>query len=486
MQVTAVKEKRFISGMLNTASTFSKYCTCDKYITALNSDTNSNEKNISYVSIFDLKHKERWSLNVKEAYKLDAFANIDDVYCSVNSLYCPGRHTSKYIKKLNAIFLDLDYYNIPELQGLSAEQVIGLMESELDYPIPSFYIDSGRGLYVVWILNSTYATLGSKKFWKKLEKDMIEYFKDFGADPKCADVARVLRVIGSKNSKNNSTVKILGSPNFEEVSDFKKFKKYEMRDFAEFLWGTATKDIFVSAEQKTKKKRKQTNKVIQIKNTYTLNYYRYKDLEMIVELRQGTEMAGCREKLLFLYRLNMLYCRMDPAAALQKTLALNSQFKDPLGEDEVIDATANAEGIGQVYLRLSDNYKDEWDISLNQHLYNGGAYIYKNSTIIKELGITEEEQRHLKTIIGPTIKKERKDLQNKEYYIENKKEISKKYKQKIKENGKLTRDQKNNQIRKQIKELLDKGKTQTEIANILSLNRKTIQRHIKNIKENNL
>lgn len=440
-----------------------------------------------FVSLLKVKNgkTQRWSLNSKELERLNLFQEEENFYCSVNTLYAPGRHSGKYVNKLNALIIDLDYYNVPELKDLTAMQIVGLLESEKDYPSPSFYIDSGRGLYIIWLLENTYATTASKRYWKQIEKTLIDIFADYGADKKVCDVARVLRLIGSKNSKTGKPVKIIQSVNYYDTSQFDNILRYELGDIAEYFWGC--RELFTSEKKPKKvKKRKQTQKVIQLKNTYTLHYNRYKDLETLVELRANRKEDGWREYLLFLYRLNLLYCNIEPEIALQMTLALNNKLGIPLDIQEVTEATANAEGVAKTYHRLKDNYKDSYDISLNQHLYNGGAYIYTNKTIIEELKITEEEQSHLSTIIGVVEKKVRKDKRNKVYYEENKIDINlkkkEKYQEKLKADGKLSRAEQNKIKRAEIKSLLEQGLSQRKIAEKMGISLKTVVKHIQAMK----
>lgn len=447
-----------------------------------------------YVSLFKKAKgvEQRWSLSLNELEKLDIFQDERNFYYSVNTIFVPGKHSTKYIHKLNAFIIDLDYYKVKGFEELTATQIVALLEGEKDYPEPSFYIDSGRGLYIIWLLENTYGTTASKRYWKKIEKTLIEIFSDYGVDTKVSDCARVLRLIGSKHSITGRTVKLVQSP-YRSTStiDFDNVIRYEMGDIADYFWGCrelCKADKKPKKKKKKKKKSKQT-KVIQIKNTYTLNYNRCRDIETLVELRADKKEKGWREKLLFLYRLNLLYSHTEPQVALDMTLALNNKLGLPLDDDEVISSTSNAEGISEVYHRLMDNYEDTYDISLNKHLSNGGAYIYSNETIIEELEITDEEQSKLTTIIGDNEKKIRKDNRNKEYYEENKIELNlkkkEKYQEKLKSNGKLTRAEQNEIIRAEIKSLLEEGKKQQEIADILGVNVRTVKRHIKAIKDNN-
>ena len=216
-----------------------------------------------------------------------------------------------------------------------------------------------------------------------------------------------------------------------------------------------------------------------------MNYSRCRDLEKLVELRINKKEEGWRENLLFLYRLNLLYCGLEAKTALDMTLSLNKKFGIPLEMEEVINATENAEGIASVYHRLKENYKDTYNTNLNQYLYNGGAYIYSNKTIIEELKISEEEQAHLLTIIDANEKKNRRYKRNKIYYEENKNFILKKekvtYNENLKIKGKLTREEKNEIKRAEIKDLLSKGLTQREIAKEINMSLGSVNKHIKKI-----
>ena len=384
------------------------------------------------------------------------------------------------MSKLNALIIDLDYYTIPEYRELKSFQIIELLKMDIYYLEPSFYIDSGRGLYLIWLLEDTYATQKSKKFWKQIEKTLIQIFSEFGADKKVSDVARVLRLVGSKNSKTGEIVKII-QPKSDYNRDKFDIRRYELHEMADFVWGI--RDIY--EKNKKVKKGKQIKKVIQLKNTYTLNYSRCRDLEKLVELRINKKEEGWRENLLFLYRLNLLYCGLEAKTALDMTLSLNKKFGIPLEMEEVINATENAEGIASVYHRLKENYKDTYNTNLNQYLYNGGAYIYSNKTIIEELKISEEEQAHLLTIIDANEKKNRRYKRNKIYYEENKNFILKKekvtYNENLKIKGKLTREEKNEIKRAEIKDLLSKGLTQREIAKEINMILVGFNKHLKKI-----
>ncbi|HHQ5621065.1 TPA: helix-turn-helix domain-containing protein [Clostridioides difficile] len=448
-----------------------------KYLTSLHT---SNEGYISVLKKFNKKDIGRWSVPVNDAKLLACFKNEKDFYCSVNTHFAPASHSANSLKRLNAFIIDLDYYKEEHLKGLTATQVVNLLELELDYPTPSLYISSGQGVYILWLLNDTYATRKSKKFWSRIEAELINCFKDFGVDERVKDSARVLRLLGSVNSNTNEVVKIIG-----DNDSLSNPLRYEMMDFADYFWGT--KELKPTPKAKPKKKQTTNKKVVQLKNILTLNHSRYRDIEKLVELRAGVDQTGIRELLLFIYRLHLLYANVDTEEALKRTIALNNKFLVPTdGAD--IARTDYANKAAETFHRLKQKYDDEnREGSLSDYLGNSGAYIYKNSTLIKQLKITEEEQKYLSTIIGSKEKKRRKDIRNKEWYEDNKEYYQnynkKSYKEKLKANGKLTRDEQNALRRAEIKALMDKGISQRNIAKELNISLSTVTKYVKNIKK---
>ena len=89
------------------------------------------------------------------------------------------------------------------------------------------------------------------------------------------------------------------------------------------------------------------------------------------------------------------------------------------------------------------------------------GYWYKNETLIERLGITVEEQRHLKTIIGTRVKYDRKN--------------EKRNKARRNENGLTPRQQQKQDLINKVKELKEQGLKQTEVANQLQKSLRTIK-----------
>lgn len=493
--VKKLNKHNYVASVLNSGKNFKIDDDYDLYRYLEELHENLDER--SYISLFKLADKKRWSVNVNDWNKLIRFVGEEDFYCSVNSLNAPGKHSSKYVNRLNAVIIDLDYYNIEHLKGLSASQVITLIEEDIDFPTPSFYVDSGRGLYIMWLLETTYATAKSKKYWKMIEETLIEQFKDFGADSKVKDPARVLRVVGTTNSKSGRRVKLIMPNN--------SIERYELSDIATYYWGVQKDKQALEKPKTVVKSNSKKRRLTTIKTIMNLHYSRSKDIEKLVEIRAGVNQKGIREELLFIYRLQLLFCNYSEEKSLNMCFEINKKFADPIPEERIVSQTQSAVENSKVYFRLKDKYCDDMNMSLNEYLGANGVYLFRNSTIIKNLKISEEEMKSMITLINPNEKKRRKNIANKEYYqenreyyktynetyyIENKNKVNEKnknrYKEKLKEEGKLTKEQQLQIIYEKIKSLKKQGFKQIDIAEQLHMGVRTVKRHIKTLKENGL
>lgn len=351
----------------------------------------------------------------------------NNVYVSLNTFYSTYRRI-EYLKELKAQFIDLDIYKTK----FTKKQI--LMNLEENYfnksiPRPNLIVDSGRGLYLIWLINSVPSK--ALPLWKAIEEYLYSVLKPFGADRQALDPTRVLRVPGSINSKSNSVVKILDE--YDYIYDLREIQN-------EFL---------PELDERVKKKRGRPKKTVFIHRERSLYYARIQDIIKICELR-NYDLKGHRELILFLYRYYLCYFLEDPKKALQDVLELNSMFIPPLSEKEVVRATRSAE---KVYLDKNKDYK------------------YKNSTLIDLLEISEDEEKHMTTIIS-----------DKEYKRRNNEYNKKKYKEKLKEEGKLTKKEQINIQREKIKALLQQGFKQKDIAIQLDIPSRTIERRVKELR----
>ena len=368
--------------------------------------------------------------------------NEDNVYITLNTFYKTYRRI-EYLKELKALFIDLDTYKT----GFTKEQI--LMNLNENYfgkniPIPNLIIDSGRGLYLIWLIKKVPSM--ALPLWKATEDYFYKTLKEFGADRQALDATRILRIPGSINPKTHTEVKIID--NYDYLYELREIQNEYMPELSE----------------KALKKRGRPKRVLFVHRERSLYYARLQDLIKLCELREYN-LKGHRELILFLYRYYLCYFTEDIEKSLNDTLELNNMFRQPLSENEVRNATKSAE---TVFKNQSKDYK------------------YKNETLINLLEISDEEQKEMKTIISKEEYKRRDREYQKNNYSYDSKKAKEKYKNKLKIEGKLTEKEQIAQRREKIKDLLTKGLKQKEIYMLLNISKRTCINDIKYLKEQGL
>ena len=373
---------------------------------------------------------KQWHYRYNELLEQDF--NQENVYISINTFYSTFRRL-EYLKELKAQFIDLDIYKT----GFTKEQII--MHLEADYfnksiPRPNLIIDSGRGLYLIWLLNSVPSK--ALPLWKAVEEYLYSVLKPFGADRQALDPTRILRVPGSINSKSKTTVNVIEQ--YDYIYDLREIQK-------EFL---------PELEERKANKKGRPSKTVFIHRERSLYYARIQDIIKLCELREY-DLKGHRELILFLYRYYLCYFLEDTQKALEDVLELNREFIYPLSETEVIRATRSAE---KVYLSKDKDYK------------------YKNETLIELLLITELEETYMTTIISNKESKRRRSIRD-----------EKRYKEKLKLEGKMSKKEELEQLRAKIKSLREQGFKNKEIMQMLGItSTTTFERHITYMRKNGL
>jgi len=115
-------------------------------------------------------------------------------YVCMNRFYGP-RGGGRRLAALNAVWLDLDVYRAPALDGLSRPSIAAeILRRARSAGLPplSFLVDSGRGFYAIWLLAG--AAPAAEPRWRAALRALVDWARDLGADPACVDPARVLRL----------------------------------------------------------------------------------------------------------------------------------------------------------------------------------------------------------------------------------------------------------------------------------------------------
>ncbi|GAA0092908.1 hypothetical protein UT300009_29370 [Paraclostridium bifermentans] len=358
--------------------------------------------------------------------KTEEIVNGINDYISQNTFYKPQRRIEN-IKELRAVYIDIDCYN----SKYTKDAVQYFLEHDLygyKIPRPNYLIDSGRGLYYIVLIKPVPSM--ALPLWYAVQRYLFNTLKEFGADANALDPTRVLRIVGTMNSKSGTSVKVLDEYDYE----------YSLREIQE--------EYLPEINPKKTKSKGRPKKMVSLFTEYSLYYARLMDISKICELR-NYDVEGHREVILFLYRYYSACFTEDAEEALRRALELNSMFTKPLPKNEVIRDTKSA-----------------------TKAYQNKLYKYTNTSLIQILDITLDEQQYLKTIISGKEKYRRSAEEQKE----------KKKAKRRNENGLTKREQSRIDNINVVKELYDKGYKQVQIVKELGLSKGRVSQIIKELK----
>lgn len=323
---------------------------------------------------------------------VEVFHDNKDVSVSPNTMYLPRRSVEN-IRQFRALYQDIDCNKLG-LEKTETVYIIWNMYIEGKIPKPTMVVDSGRGLHLYWrIKNAPYQALYA---WQELQDYIYYQLKHIGADKQSTDSARVLRLPGTINSKNQIDCKVLLIDNTLEYSMYELMEKYP---------NTKPKN------KKPRKINKLCNKVISNRffNSYSLHYTRAEDILKLCKLR-NYNLTNHRNMVLHCYAYWMgIYIR-DSQELENEVFKLNNLFTEPLKESEVKAILRCIPKAIEKFIAYEQGIRNGELKRVSKGMMDKGGYWYKNETLIERLGIAEKEQKHLKTIIDINEKYHRNNI----------------------------------------------------------------------------
>ena len=146
--------------------------------------------------------------------------------CYVSQGRFAGHRRIVSLVTIDSIWLDVDYHTTVRYGASDPATVLWSLLGHCDsqgLPAPSYIIATGRGLAAVWLHDVLpRVALGR---WQAVQGTLQGRFAGFGVDSAARDAARVLRLVGTTNTKNHREVRCIfpavGEPerySFEELS----------------------------------------------------------------------------------------------------------------------------------------------------------------------------------------------------------------------------------------------------------------------------
>lgn len=322
-----------------------------------------------------------------------------DTWLSQAEFIKPNRRVVN-LARIGLLFADLDTYREPWAAGRSPEQLAAAVLyrcQEEGIPAPSLLVYSGRGLQAKWLLDGTLPRAALPR-WNACQRHLIDRLAGLGADPAAKDASRVLRLVNTVNSKSGEVCRVVHvqhGPDGEPL-------RYGFEYLAETLLPVARWDI--EADRKARADRRQL-KLLPGGKTGNLRGFsgrqlawdRLEDLRRLADIRGGVN-DGQRMTHLF-WRLNFLLLSgathsgqmYHEAAALAREL--DPQWSYRSAELMTLYGKAKAHEAGE---KIEFNGKQLSPL-----------YTPKNDTLISLFGISDDEQRQLRTLVSQDVARER-------------------------------------------------------------------------------
>jgi hypothetical protein len=248
--------------------------------------------------------------------------------------------------------------------------------------------------------------------WKLCQDRIFGALESLGADPAARDATRVLRLVGTYNSKTGTLVESIWENlddvwNFGDLSDeilpltreeLEKRRAERRRTDGELLLDQDALRGPRTPPERTREARKGFTPA-------SLSKLRLNDLKLLMELRGWEKLPpGKRDYWMFVAGVCLSYLIKEPEL-LERELLM-------LGEERAGWSESETRSRMQAVLArarcAADGEPTEWRGQQRHALY----YL-KNETIIERLEITPEEERYLKSIISDATRR-RRDRERKE------------------------------------------------------------------------
>lgn len=311
-------------------------------------------------------------------------------YYSVNSFFKPERQVEN-VRRINGLYVDIDCHKSRHvLNPMELYDQLRAALFDVTLPRPSVSVFTGRGLQLHWQIE--HAPKQALPLWQmiigalntRLHGYISSLDKGYTVD-NCTDVTRVLRLAGTYNSKAGSVAKVI-----EECPVVYRLDLLRHEWFAELEIITRKRVSRSSTPSETR--------ILHLYTAYSLFLARLDDISTLRDLRASMSLPeDCRRRMVFLYRYWSCCALGDERDALDAALRFNQGFMEPLRESIVIRETRSAEKAYREW--FADPTKKK-------------GYNYRNATLIRLLEITEDEQKHFKTIIGQPEKNSRAKEKN--------------------------------------------------------------------------
>lgn len=165
--------------------------------------------------------------------QLSRWIDRPDTYITPNEFH--GWRCIKLLYRINAIYVDIDMHDASggvDMQRMAWDAVDRLERAHV--PLPNVIVYTGRGLHLYWTLSEALPAAALPR-WQACQHALVQLLQ---GDPQCADATRLLRMIGTTNTKAGhwrvtAEVVVPQRYTFSELADeILPFTRSEIRDIS--------------------------------------------------------------------------------------------------------------------------------------------------------------------------------------------------------------------------------------------------------------
>jgi hypothetical protein len=325
---------------------------------------------------------------------LPTLAGQDDVYLTANRFW--GWRRISRLAHMGSLYADLDFYKRPELSGMHPLGVLEDVMVSLEgarMPMPTVAIATGRGLVLYWIHSPV--PRAALPRWNACQRELWRVLQPFGADAGARDAARVLRLVGTRNSRTGAIVEAI-SPSWDVWS---------FEDLAEEILPLDRGEL---ADIRVQRAARRPSKAFQTApegfTAGTLWEARLSDLQALRRIRWFGELpSGQRDLWMFVAGVGMSWLA-HPQVLRRELFALAREVASWSDRE----AKARMHAIFKRAHMAARGTRVEWN-----GLDADPRYRFRNETVIEWLEINPEEERQMVTIISDDERR-RRDRERKE------------------------------------------------------------------------
>lgn len=311
-------------------------------------------------------------------------------------------------------YVDLDIYKADNLRGLSPEQVseLVLLACRDDgLPYPSAIICSGRGLYLKYFWSSPIPRAAAGRA-VAVNRALVRLFGEFGSDPAAVDMSRILRVVGTVNSKSGEIARVLWlnerggqivTHDFDTFAD--DVLPYSLEQIREFRSAAEARRAEIRILSQERARRQQQRAVEQRRRgnqrafcPEDWHWGVLEDIRKLAEMRYpgGRVPAGERDTFGFLGACQL--ARVIPAGQLWYEVQSWSRLLLPA---DFVDRDLHRQCSTLLRRALADAMRAAGgDAKVS-------VYTYTKQRLIEMLRITPDEMRHMTRLIDDAEKRRR-------------------------------------------------------------------------------